>query len=50
MRKGQLLKYIKKKVLVGPKKESWCPKGLTIKVANEGTLKEAGTDRSAQNL
>ena len=50
MRKGLLLKYLKKKIVTGSRREPWIPKGLATKVVGEGTLKDAGANGSKHNL
>ena len=41
IRKGELLKYLKKKIYVRSRRESWNSEGLTIKLYVEGTSKNA---------
>ena len=50
MKKGELLKNLKNKITVSPRKQSWSSKELTIKKAVEGTLKGVEAEKSKQNL
>ena len=50
MKKGELLKYLKKKIPVCSRKESWNSGSVTIKVATKGTSRNAEVRGSVQNL
>ena len=50
MRKGHLLKYLKKKVLLGSMEKSQEAKRMIIKVTNGGAAKDPGTSGSAKDL
>ena len=50
IRKGHLLKYLKKKISLGLLEKSKESEGITIKVASEGAKKDPGTSRSAEYL
>ena len=50
MKKGELLKYLKKNIHVGSRREFWNSKGLTIKVFVEGTSMDVEAGGLAKNL
>ena len=50
MRKGQLLKYLKKKVPLGSIQKPEEIEGVVIKTIDRGIVKNPGTSGSAQNL
>lgn len=50
MRKGYLLRYLKKKIPFGSYKKPWEEEKLSLKVVGEGSSKEAEAGTSGQNL
>ena len=50
MRKGLLLKYLKKKALPGIVEKSWKIERMVVKVIGKGASKDPRTNGSVQNL